>query len=267
MNTRIRCFWGFLLVLACVVPSSRADDEPQKPKVIQKKVRQVQKQPRAIQKKPIQLQGARLIALPTIGRGGLNAVNLINNKQVQDELKLSDEQVAKLRAITQDHWQAIRAAFQEMKGLEPKERQKKLATKRAELTKQARTKILAAIDETQAKRLRQIELQQQGAAALKDKRVADALQLTEEQQTQIKAAFDEQQEKTSELFKKGAGQGNFRERFAKMAELRKETETKVLDTLNDSQKKRFEELKGKKFELKRRAFQIQPKAVRVKREA
>ena len=45
----------------------------------------------------------------------------------------------------------------------------------------------------------------------------------------------------------------------KRTEIQKGIETAAMDVLTAEQKKKFEELKGEKFELKRRQLRIQPK--------
>ena len=105
------------------------------------------------------------------GFGG-NPSQLINNPQVQQELKLTPEQMKKVNA-------AVLKAIND--NLEP----------------------------DQAKRLKQIRLQVRGFRVFADTKVQDELKFTDEQKTTVKTAMSENAEKMKELFKEGLGKGGF----------------------------------------------------------
>ena len=99
------------------------------------------------------------------GFGG-NPSQLINNPQVQQELKLTPEQMKKVNA-------AVLKAIND--NLEP----------------------------DQAKRLKQISLQVRGYQVFADAAVQEELKFTDEQKTTVKTALSENAEKLKELFKEG----------------------------------------------------------------
>jgi hypothetical protein len=133
----------------------------------------------------------------TGGPGGFgqrgNALTLIQNPQVQKELNLSEEQIKKLP-------DAVQKALAEV--LDPK----------------------------QAKRLKQIQLQQRGSQALTDAAVAKELKISESQKEQINTILTDSRKQMQELFQGGGGRGN----AEKFATLQKETRDKVLNVLNDT---------------------------------
>lgn len=165
------------------------------------------------------------------GFGG-GVVYLLTQKSVQDELKLSEEQVKQVKEF-QEKQRADRPNFQ---GLEREEIQKKLAERR-KAESEAIAKILKP---EQVKRARQIALQQQGARALNNEEVAKALNVTDEQKEKIR---DIQRKSFEEM--RGIGRGE--EARTKIQELVKATNEKVLGVLTAEQKTKFKEMQGKPF--------------------
>jgi hypothetical protein len=99
-------------------------------------------------------------------KGGNDYFSLANNPQVKAELKLTDEQAAKLPVA------ALKALGE-------------------------------VLDANQLKRLREIHLRQAGNAAFLDKNVTTALKITDQQASKIKAALDHQQKELQEMFQSG----------------------------------------------------------------
>ena len=141
--------------------------------------------------------------------GGGNPSTLIQNPQVQQELKVTPEQMKKVNA-------AILKAIND--NLEPE----------------------------QAKRLKQIGLQLRGYQVFADAAVQAELKFTDEQKETVKTAIADNAEKIKELFKEG---GFSKETFVKMAELNKEAQAKVIGALTDAQKDQFKEMVGAEFKL------------------
>jgi Spy/CpxP family protein refolding chaperone len=183
---------------------------------------------------------------PGGGRGGFGrGGNLLTNKSVQEELKLSKDQKDKLEAINKE----MREAFGKLRDLSQEERREKmqaLIKESAEKTK----KVRESLTSEQKKRLKQIETQQRGIRAFSDKKVQEALKLTDEQKTAIKEIGDDVQKKVAEETKDLTG----RERFTKGREIRtklnKEAMGKIAAKLTAEQKKTWKELVGAPFEIK-----------------
>ncbi|MCS6852572.1 MAG: hypothetical protein NZ700_15560 [Gemmataceae bacterium] len=117
--------------------------------------------------------------------------------------------------------------------------------------------VSKAIDENltpeQAKRLKQIMLQQRGLDAFNEPRVKEALKLTEDQAEKIRGIREEMAEKMREAFQRGGG-GNPREAFEKLRQLRKDMWDKAVNVLTDEQKKVWKDLAGEPFEPVRRGL-------------
>lgn len=114
--------------------------------------------------------------------------------------------------------------------------------------KKEREELAKILKPEQMKRLEEIRIQQAGPAALNFPDVAEKLKITDEQKEKMGKAREESQAKMRELFT-GARDGDREAARAKIAELRKETEEKVLAVLSEDQKKQFEDMKGKKFDM------------------
>ena len=220
------------------------------------------------------------------GRGGgaPGALQLIGREEVRKELKISEEQQGIIRELQQSSRPDFRALLGgNFRDLSSEEREKKLAELRAtseKKSKEAEADLYGLIlDEAQAKRLKQIVLQQKGNRALTEADTAKALGLTATQSATIKAAMETGQKKQQELLsglrgafggrssggEKGAekterkrpSREDIQKRFADMqtkgTALRAETDKAIAAVLTAGQKTKFEALKGPKFELARRS--------------
>jgi hypothetical protein len=142
---------------------------------------------------------------------GADPIQLLRNEQVKKELKLTDEQAAKVP-------EAVKKAIAEV--LKPE----------------------------QAKRLRQIELQLRGAQAFNDASVQSELKMTDEQKTSVKTILGDYQKEMAAAMKEAQG-GNFQGLREKMQTLRKESDEKLQGVLKDDQKKAYKEMLGEPFKM------------------
>jgi len=165
------------------------------------------------------------------GFGG-GMVYLLTQKSVQEELKLSEEQVKKVEELRTKQ----RESFQGLRDLSQEERQKKMR-EQGEATQKA---VAGILKPEQLKRGRQISLQLQGAGALRNEEVAKALNITDDQKEKIR----EIQRKSFEEMR-GLGRGE--EARTKIQELRKATNEKVMAVLTAEQKTKLKEMQGKPF--------------------
>jgi len=170
---------------------------------------------------------------------------LLMNSGVQKELKLTDDQVTKIREaltkVREDHKEDL----EKLRDRDlPQEDRAKLTAKFNE----ANTKALAGIlDAKQTRRLKQITLQVQGVQAFNDPEAQKGLKLTDEQKDKLRKIGQESGQKMRELFQAG---GDMEEMMKKMTELRKETMTSAAGVLTESQKKTWKELTGAPFEFR-----------------
>lgn len=177
------------------------------------------------------------------GRGGFGAAGgamLLRMPEVQAELKLSDEQKTKLSEMFAQQ-RGGRQGGGQFQGLSREERQRQMAERR-----EARQKQLAAVlNADQLKRYRQLELQQQGMAALARTEVQDELKLTADQKSKIEGALREQSEAMREARQSAAGDRNTMR--SKTAEVRRQTEGKLNAILTEEQKTQWKAMLGAPF--------------------
>jgi hypothetical protein len=168
------------------------------------------------------------------GFGG-GTLFLLNQKSVQDELKLSDEQVKKAKELSDKQ----RESFGGLRDLGQEERRAKIQ-EQAKATEKAVSELLKP---EQLKRVKQISLQQQGARALSNPEVATALSLSDEQKDKIRSI---QQEARTGRGQGGGGRPS-EEELKKREEARKATNEKVLNVLTAEQKTKWKEMTGEPF--------------------
>ncbi len=185
------------------------------------------------------------------GRGGFRRMfgvakaQLATLPEVQDALKLSDKQKARVAEINDELGEKRRALwgtgfgrFKEIRG--------ELETLNAEAAKS----VDAVLDEPQRKRLDEITIQQNGARSLVDPSVVAQLGLTENQQSALKAVAEENSQAFENAFAEGGREG-WRQRAEELAE---EGDKKMLAVLTDEQKQKFELLHGEAFEVDLSSF-------------
>lgn len=197
------------------------------------------------------------------GSGGL--LMLLGIEQVQKELKLSDEQNAKLRELGEKLRSEMQQQFAGMEKLTEEQRRARMAELREKMQKEGEARaaetqkqIAAILKPEQLKRLKQIQLQQEGPAALRRPEVAEALGLSKDQLDQLEKIADESREKMQELFRAGREADKqaqqprrFPESREKFQEIRKDSEKRSMGVLTAEQKKKLGEMLGEPFELDR----------------
>jgi uncharacterized membrane-anchored protein YjiN (DUF445 family) len=189
------------------------------------------------------------------GMGGGGLGQLLQNKSVQEELKLDKDQIDKiteaLKKFREEHKDEYdKASFrnQDTKPEEKAEINKKLA--------EGTTKLVGEIlKPEQLKRGHQIQKQLMGVAVFADAEAQKTLKLTDEQKDDLKKLADDAGKDIREVFQSG-GQGAFADP-EKRAELMKKTAAitteameKATKMLKDDQKAALKEALGEKFDYK-----------------
>jgi Spy/CpxP family protein refolding chaperone len=174
--------------------------------------------------------GGGMFGPPTAGR-------LLGAKEVQDALKLTDDQKTKIEKINDDSRTAMREAFQ---GGSP-DRDKVM-----EITKDTSNKINEVLDAGQQKRLVGILIQVSGAAAIADPAVAKELNITEDQKKKL---ADVRQGVRSELEKLRDDSGSREDRMKKVQEIQDDVNKKIVAELTSEQQAQLESLKGEKVDI------------------
>lgn len=191
-------------------------------------------------------------AQPPGGGGGMmmrgNMGMLVMNKSVQQELKLSDEQVEKVEKIVKEMREKGRAQFQKLGDLNEEERRQKMQTAMREGRERLTKALDGVLKDDQMKRLKQISWQQRGAEAFNDPEVQKALKLTSEQKDKLKTIREDAMKEGGEIFRNA---GDDREGVrGKLETLHKDTTEKAMAVLTEDQKARWKELVGEPFEVK-----------------
>ena len=179
-----------------------------------------------------------------MGQGG-GTLFLIQNKSVQEELKITEEQKTKIKEFVEKNPAPKRDPNADRE--ERAAAMKKLAEATDKFAKETLT-------EEQQKRVKQIGLQTGGIlGAANNEETAKALKITDEQKTTFKEIGDQLGKDRRELFQGGGGFGN-PETMKKAQALQKEASDKAVAALTDEQKKTWTEMTGKPFEIKIEGF-------------
>lgn len=202
-----------------------------------------------------------LLALPVFAQfrfGGAGPVLL--NKSVQEELKLTDAQKGDLKKIQEKNTElmkGVREAF--MDG--DREKATEIMKKAGEATAKSLTKFKESLNTTQAKRLRQIELQNEvrftSIKAFTKEDVAKGLKLTDKQKEALAGAAKDLDADLKEIrgtFKGGKGGKGGKGAGEKINALNKKALDSFTKTLTDEQKAAWKEMTGTPFEMKFEGF-------------
>jgi hypothetical protein len=214
------------------------------------------------------------------GFGGGGVSRLVNDKVVQEELKMTDDQVTKVKDWVKE-FMPKQFEIMKDKGVEfggggkgkgggggkggtppTPEQQEKMTAATAEISKVAYRELGDILKKEQVDRLKQIDRQNMGLSAFSDAEVTTALKLTDSQQSTIKGLSGDFTKERTDIMREagvgggkgGGGKGNFDPE--KMAEANKKVQkaqsefvAKAVETLNGDQKKTWKELIGEPFDL------------------
>jgi hypothetical protein len=209
-------------------------------------------------------------------RGG-GIAGLVQNPQVQEELKLSEAQVEKVRELGREIREEMRKFFGGREGTEDLTREQRMARFQENMEKfrqeaekrapEIEKKIRDILEPAQYKRVKQIEMQRQGVDALLRADIIQALTITEDQQKEIKEVLEKRNKKREELGEQmrgmfeGFGDMSDEEREqlrAKGEEMREkgraiqtEAQKAAMAVLTDDQKAMMPNLMGEPFEFRR----------------
>lgn len=174
-----------------------------------------------------------------VGAAGISGMQYVQQKSVQDELKLTADQVEKLKQVGEK----MRESFG---GRTAGGDREELRKKFAEAVQAAEKDMAGILSADQSKRLKEITSQQAGPMVLARPEVAKEVGLTDDQQAKVKEITDAYSSDASARFQAGGG-GDREEARKKRETARKEANDKVLALLKDDQKKAWEKLLGEPF--------------------
>ncbi len=168
--------------------------------------------------------------------GGMPLWMLLSQKSVQDELKVTDDQIKKTEELSEKQ----REGFRSLRDLEPEER-----TKKMQEANQASEKALAEIlKPAQLKRLKQISLQLAAVLAFINPEVIKELKLTDAQKEKIKEIWQQTMDQKADIFQNIHDRAEIRK---KRDEVDKSAVEKVVSEFNPEQKAKWKELIGEPF--------------------
>ncbi|HTU88548.1 MAG TPA: hypothetical protein VMF69_00485 [Gemmataceae bacterium] len=170
-------------------------------------------------------------------------LGLLGIPDVQKELKMSEEQIGKLKDALgkmREKYKEDEAKFRQMS---PEEQQKKIKA----ISEDHNKAIASVLDAKQWKRYKQIQWQLSGMGALQDPELQKELKLSDEQKKKIGGLFDDGVKKIQDLYKNRDESPQKQEE--KYASIIKDVEKRVNDVLSEAQQKNLKELKGPEFRL------------------
>jgi Spy/CpxP family protein refolding chaperone len=195
-------------------------------------------------------------------------VTVLNNKALQEELKVTATQKEKFKAIAEKNAEENKKRFEEYG---PKfkdaagdmDKLKEIGTSMQKESQKAneevRKKVEELLSDDQKKRISQIERQQGGVRAFLKEENAKALSLTDDQKGKIKGIVDEYQKDVQDVMKSSGGSfkdGKFsfdKDKFAesqkKRDKLTKAAMGDIDDLLTADQRKTWKEMIGDPFDL------------------
>ena len=184
------------------------------------------------------------------GRGSL--AGLLTMEQVQKELKLTEEETAKVKTFAEKHRAEMRKQYEGIREIEDHEkRHAKWTELRDQSDRKAHEAIRGMLPREKMMRLYQIRLQVRAVVdSLANKYVAGRLKLTDEQKAKLAQIVKDSQAARSKLGSmRDASEEKRREAYAKYRKIRSDADEKALGLLTAEQKEALEKMKGKKLEL------------------
>jgi hypothetical protein len=185
---------------------------------------------------------------PRGGFGQMTPAALLANKSVQEELKLTSDQTAKLQELAKDLREKHKGDLDQARKDKDFAKMGEVFKAIGEATEKALPDVLKA---EQLKRLHQIEIQVQPLQSLAKPEVQKKLDLSDKQKSELVGIADKLRETSDEL-RKDAGEDKDKRQEArkKITELTSEAKTKAIGVLNEDQKKTWKELTGAPFDYK-----------------
>ena len=190
-----------------------------------------------------------------------NNLYTLRIQQVQQELKLDDDQKSEVLEAITELTKGRKDAYAKARKLQGAERTKAFRGLQKKFAEDGNKKTKEILDPKQLARLKQITLWLSGIRVLQDPKVQKELKLDEDQTKEIAQVQKDANEKRQKEFKKLRGAGKkfdikkYRELSTKiMAEIEKNT----MAVLTKSQRDQLTKMRGKKFEMKRGRVGILP---------
>ena len=187
------------------------------------------------------------------GRIRSSLLGLLSIEKVQKEVKAKEDQIAKIKTISEKLRAEIRKQYTEARKIEDEaKRRAKFTELRAKYDSDSRKQLHDVLSREQMMRLYQIRMQYRAVTdTLASKYVAGKLKLTDEQKTKAAKIGADSRTKQYAIYRtmRDADEKKREEARKKLREISAEADKQALALLTDEQGKAFEKMKGKKFEL------------------
>lgn len=183
---------------------------------------------------------------PGFGMGG--GFGLLMMPEVQKELGITEQQRQQIGQLMMEQREQMQALMQQMRDATPEQRQ--------QLMQQAMQKwdegIGKILQPAQKSRLRELQLQAEGASALMRADVAKELNLSEEQRKKISDIVAQYRQKQMQLWQQGRGPDADRQALMQqMQQLRQQMDKELLAVLTAQQQEQWKKMQGKPFQFPR----------------
>lgn len=180
------------------------------------------------------------------GMGG--GIGLLMMPEVQKELNITEQQMQQIQQLMIQQREQMQPLMQQMRDATPEQRQK-LMEQAMQKWDEALGKVLQP---AQRARLRELQLQAQGASALARPDVAKELNLSEEQRKKIGDILAQYGQKQMQLWQQGRGPNVDRQAMMQqMQQLRQQMDKELLAVLTAQQQEQWKKMLGKPFEFPR----------------
>ena len=165
-----------------------------------------------------------------------NPLIFVENRDIQKDLKLSEDQARKLVELSRAHAESIRGL-----GFQPADLEKRKKANEAALKG-----LGDLLDAGQTKRLKQLELQQRGAGVFGDPQIAKDLAITPEQRGAIITVLQGSNPKWIAIIQ--GAKGNQQEIQKKLAEVHRDLSADIVKKLTKDQQAKWRDLAGMPFD-------------------
>jgi Spy/CpxP family protein refolding chaperone len=185
---------------------------------------------------------------------GAVAGGLLQNKGVQEELKMTDEQKLRVRDLGQNMGAKMKEGFDGLKDVPAKEKKETMQKLFKEVSEHVQKEISETLTPEQQKRLKQIERQQSVANTLvNDEEAQKALKLQDEQIAKLKTINNDSIREIARLNLEKFKEDPFGTQ-EKVAALQKVANRQAIRLLTDDQKATWKDLTGEPFDVKFEAY-------------
>ncbi len=170
--------------------------------------------------------------------------------KVQEELKLSDDQKRKLREKLPEFTLGTEKVKEKLKDLKGEERTKEWRSYSQKYVEKMDALLKETLNAEQYKRFQQLELQHEGPVALTFPEMVKELKITDEQLKQLRGLVQDMKKGIGSLTKKAKSGVKLEEIRPQAMKLRQDYQGKFEALLSDAQKKQWQEMNGKPFDLR-----------------